>query len=78
MKLTIKSTTKIVQLVTEDGGHVNARVWEGTTESNIPVHVMITRVAVKNDQDCTQFEKELAEQRAPSFEVQSIPLRFIL
>lgn len=73
MKITIESTTKVVEL-----NGVPARVWEGATESGIPVHCFITRVAVHKDQDCSQFERELQEQRAPSFEVEAIPLRMIL
>ncbi len=77
MKLIIESTTKIVTLVV-DGHEIPARVWEGVTDSGIAVHCFITRVAVHKDEDCTQFERELVEQRAPSFTVESIPLRFIL
>lgn len=79
MKLIIESTTKVVTLVV-DGASVPARVWEGHTDSGIPVHCFIARVAVANNQglDHSQFEKELAEQRTPSTEIQAIPLRFIL
>lgn len=73
MKLTIENTTKVVEL-----NGVPARIWEGHTESGIPVHCYITRVAVHNDHDHTQFERELAEQRTPSADVQAIPLRLIL
>ncbi len=81
MKLIIESTTKVVQLVTVDGGHVQARIWEGKTDSGIPVHCFITRVAVANDEglDHSQFERELAEQRQPSAKVDAaIPMRMIL
>lgn len=79
MKLIIESTTKVVTLRV-NGADVAARVWEGQTDSGIPVHCFITRVAVANGKglDHSQFERELAEQRAPSFEVAAIPLRFIL
>jgi hypothetical protein len=73
MKLIIESTTKIVKL-----NGVDCRVWEGTTGRGIPVHCFIPRVAVAMDQDAAQFEKELVEQRAPSVEVEAIPLRMIL
>jgi hypothetical protein len=73
MKLTIESTTKIVHL-----NGVEARVWEGETESGIPVHCFITLVAVHEGLDTPQFEKELSEQRKPSAEVAAIPLRLIL
>ena len=80
MKLTLESTDKIVTLVV-NGRDVPARVWQGQTESGIPVHCFITRVAVEEgrpDEDYRQFERELAEQAKPRLDVQSIPLRFII
>lgn len=73
MKVTLESTTKIVKL-----NGVPARVWEGETESGIPVHAFIMRVAVERGQDTEQFEKELEEQKAPSAEVEAIPGRMVL
>jgi len=73
MKLRIESTTKIVDL-----NGIPARVWEGTTESGIPVHRFITRVAVHRSEDCSEFERELKEQRTPSPDVAAIPMRLIL
>ncbi len=73
MKITIESTTKIVRL-----NGVPARIWEGETDSGIPIHCFITRVAVHNDLNHEQFERELSECRAPSADVQAIPLRMIL
>lgn len=73
MKITIENTTKIVQV-----NGLPARIWEGQTDTGIPIHCFITRVAVKDDQDLRQFESELSEQRKPSAEVEAIPLRFIL
>jgi hypothetical protein len=73
MKITIHSTTKIVNL-----NGIEARIWEGHTESGIPIQCYITRVAVKNDQDASQFEAELKECAAPSPEVAAIPLRLIV
>lgn len=80
MKITIESTTKTVTLVTP-GGEVPARIWEGTTESGIPIHCLVTRVAVAESQPAAvyqQFEQELKEQRKPSFGLEAIPLRMIL
>lgn len=79
MKITLESTTKIIELRTASGT-VPARVWEGKTESGIPVEAWVTRIAVRSDQghDLAQFELELAEQKAPSAEVQAWPLRLIL
>lgn len=73
MRIQIESTEKIVTL-----NGVPARIWEGQTESGIPVHCYVTRIAVANDQDTTEFEKELQEHRKPSVDVQAIPLRMIL
>lgn len=73
MKITIESTTKRVHL-----NGVPARIWEGRTESGIPVHCYVTRIAVQKDLDTTEFEKELQEHSAPSPEVQGIPLRMVL
>lgn len=80
MKIHIEPTTKIVELQTE-GGIVPARVWEGVTDSGVPVHCFITRLAPTipvNDPRQEQFKKELAEQRSPTAAVQSYPLRMIL
>lgn len=74
MKVTIESTSKIVQL-----NGVPARVWEGQTESGIKVLCYITRVAIGKDEPRTEeFERELTEQRSPSVVAAAIPLNLIL
>jgi hypothetical protein len=73
VKILIESTSKLVEL-----NGVPARVWEGQTESGIPVFCFITRVGVSRTEDCSQFERELKEQRAPSAQVAAISTRFIL
>ncbi|MEA4918133.1 hypothetical protein [Proteiniphilum sp.] len=74
MKITIKNTTKIVEL-----NGVPARIWEGKTESGIMIHCYITRVAVNKDETrIEEFEKELQETRTPSADIQAIPARLIL
>lgn len=73
MKITIESTTKIVQV-----NGVSARIWEGYSEGGVPIHCYITRIAVKEDADQTVFQRELEEHRAPSAEVAAIPMRLIL
>ncbi len=73
MKLTLENTSKIVQL-----NGIPARVWEGHTDSGVPVHAFISRVAVKNDQDHSQFERELQECRTPSADVEALPARLVL
>lgn len=73
MKVTLESTTLIA---TVNG--VPARIWEGHTESGIPVHAYITRIGVPKGQDESQFQAELQECRPPSPEIEAIPLRMIL
>lgn len=57
---------------------VPARIWEGHTASGIPVHCYVTRIAVENGLDHTEFERELQEHRVPSADIEAIPLRLIL
>jgi hypothetical protein len=74
LKLTIESTTRVVIV-----NGVPARIWEGTSESGVRVLCLVTRVAVESEQDCSQFERELSEQRAPSSEsLEAFPLRLLL
>ena len=73
MKITIESTTKMVEI-----NGVPARIWEGHTETGIPIHCFVTRIAVHESLDCSQFDRELQEHRKPSFDVGAYPLRMIL
>jgi hypothetical protein len=74
MKITIESTSKIVKL-----NDVPARIWEGETESGIKIHCYVTRIAIDEKETRTaEFERDLQEHRAPSAEIQAIPLRLIL
>lgn len=76
MKATIESTEKIIEF---DG--IPARVWEGTTESGVKVHMYVTRVAISTEEKIENieiFQRELEQQKAPSAETQAIPLRMIL
>lgn len=73
MKITIESTTKIV-----NANGIDCRVWEGRTERGVEITCLIPRIAVKNGQDASQFEVELQEQRAPSANIEAWPLRMIL
>lgn len=77
MKITIESTTKVITLST-GGATVFARIWEGQTDTGIPVHCYVTRIAVSRDADCSQFERELQECQEPSAEIAAIPLRLVL
>lgn len=71
MVVTLRSTTKLVELETPSG-RVPARVWEGTTDSGIPVHALITRIAVHGDEDVAQFERELQECAAPTPVIETV------
>lgn len=75
MKITIKSTTKIVEL-----NGVPARVWEGQTESGIKVHCFVTRIAIDHDElKAYEFEKELLETTPPSTKIEAYyPSKLIL
>jgi hypothetical protein len=77
MKIIIESTDKIVTLV-EGISAISCRVWEGQTVSGVKVHCFIPRIAAKDNQDLSQFEKELQEKRPASAEIRAIPLRLIL
>jgi hypothetical protein len=79
MKITLESTDKIVTLVDGDN-ELPARVWEGTTANGIPVHCFITRLAVRDTHDLSQFEQELAAQppAVVSRDFDVIPNRLIL
>lgn len=78
MKLTIETTSRIVEIEI-NGVKVPARIWEGKSESGIPVTCAITRVAVHKDQNQAEFLRELSECKAPSPEaIEAFPLRLIL
>ena len=77
MRVTLESTSKIVELQTSTGV-VPARIWEGHTESGIPCHAYMTRIAVDKHQDASQFERELLEQRTPSAAIAVIPTRLVI
>jgi hypothetical protein len=72
VKITLWNTDKMVVL-----NGVQTRVWEGKTESGIPVHAFIVRVAAPIGTD-DQFAAELEETRAPSAEVAAYPARMVL
>jgi len=73
MKIKIENTEKIVDL-----NGVQARVWEGKTDSGIPVHCFITLISPQTNENIEQFDKELKEQKAPSAEISAIPARMLL
>jgi hypothetical protein len=73
MRATIQSTSQMAEV-----NGVPARIWEGVTEQGIPFFAYITRVAVREDRDCSQFDRELTEHKAPSREANWIPLKYFL
>lgn len=73
MKITIHSTTKIV-----DVNGVLSRIWEGETASGIAVHCFITRIGIANEADSTEFDEELEHHEAPSVEMNRYPLSVYL
>jgi len=82
MKINLHSTTKIVNIIF-DGVPVPARIWEGATESGIPVHAFITRICPTISEPLPdaverEFANQLQECAPPSADIQWIPLRLIL
>lgn len=80
MKITIESTEKIVTIVV-NGAPIPARIWQGETDTGIPVHCYITRVAVKEGrppEDYQAFEQQLQEHAKMRPDIVGIPLRLIL
>lgn len=74
MKITLESTTKIVYL-----NGIPARVWEGKSKSGVNVVAMITRIAVPEAEDSSEFERELEACRPASPAVDTaFPLHMIL
>ena len=73
MKIMLESTDRIV---TVNG--IEARIWQGESASGIACHAYITRIAVRRDLDCAEFERELLETAAPRPELNGIPLRMVL
>jgi hypothetical protein len=47
-----------------------ARIWEGKTDSGIPCHAYITRIAVDREEDSREFDAELREHRPPSADIE--------
>lgn len=62
MKITLESTSEITKV-----NGIPARIWEGKTESGIPVFALIAKVGVHADEDVSQFEKELKECKLATF-----------
>lgn len=82
MKITIESTSKMVELVVGvQRARVPARVWQGETDGGVPVQVFVTRIAPEippDDSRQADFERELLRQADPRATVEAIPLRLII
>lgn len=70
MRLTIDSTDQ----VTEING-AKARVWRGKSERGVECLCFMTCIAVADDSDHSEFERELKEQLPPG---RVVPLRNIV
>lgn len=84
MKVVLEATRKLVTLVV-DGADVPARVWQGQTESGIPVQAFITRIAPeiprsdpRHAELTAEFDRELVLCADPRPTVAAIPLRMII
>jgi hypothetical protein len=73
MEITLHNTTKIVDL-----NGIPARIWEGHTDSGIPVHAYITRIGVAVGEDQQAFESQLSAASAPSPPMEKLPLRLLI
>lgn len=64
MKLEIESTDRIVNINNE----LDARVWQGQTDSGLKVAVLVPRIAISEDQDdktIALFKKEMSNHFEP-------------
>ena len=61
MKIQIEATNVIVNF---DG--VECRLWEGVTADGTRCKVMVYCIAVHDDEDSSQFERELQEKMPPA------------
>lgn len=79
--MTIESTDCLVTLLI-DGKEVPARIWEGKTESGVPVVAFLTRISPQTHEAeaNAQFAAELRETKKPTYEpfAHGIGLHFIL
>ena len=80
MKIIIENTDKIVELDGEGFRGVPARIWEGETESGVPVTCFITRIVPRTHDEAVnaQFAAELREEKTPTPYAQGIPLRMFI
>lgn len=70
MKITLESTDQVAPF-----RGVECRMWQGHTESGIPVLALIPRVAVRSNERQEEFQRELTEQ---THATSAISIRMIL
>ena len=83
MKLELHPTTMIVELNTQNGGTISARLWEGKTDHGTPVHAFVTRLVPTIEEPLPadvrqEFERVLRNASAPSPAVQAYDLRLFI
>lgn len=82
MEIMLKSTNRIVEIEPQSAANarpIKARIWEGETDSGIPVICVITRIAVPEGHDQTQFRADLEENEPPTAAaVKAFPLRMLV
>jgi hypothetical protein len=67
MKITIESTGEILAV-----NGVPARVWQGKTDTGIPLVALIVTIGVDREEDCEQFDRELLEHAPPRPDLEEI------
>lgn len=89
MKVTLHSTSKVLEIVPEGyiaGGRSNpmpikARLWEGQTESGVAVHCFMVRIAHDESLPPAQqqeFSQQLESHEAPTVTPKAYDLRLFL
>jgi hypothetical protein len=73
MEITLSSTNEIKTV-----GGMQGRIWEGKTAAGTPILAWIARIAVKFDQDQTEFEKELESASSFIDATDGISLRLLI
>ena len=77
MQVTLRSTTKVVELVI-NGIAVPARIWEGETQAGVPCHAYITRIAAGVGAEQAEFMRDLQRHQPPTPDIAAISTRMIL
>jgi hypothetical protein len=57
---------------------VECRIWEGHTEKGIAMHAYIPILGVRDDNDASEFERDLRKHRQRTPQVEAIPLRMLI